>query len=77
MVLIFCIQSVGIPLDVSVAICEGTNLLRIMQLKHIVDIVFALYAAPPTPKSLAAALEWERFRKLYSFQQPLPGCLMG
>jgi hypothetical protein len=77
MVLIFHIQSVGIPLDISVAICEGTNLLRIMQLKHIADIVFAMYAAPPTPESLSAALEWERFRKLYSFQQPPPGCSMG
>jgi hypothetical protein len=68
--LIFRIQSGGIPLDVSDAICEGTNSLRILQLKSMADIVFAMYAAPPTSETLAAALEWEKSRKLYSFQQP-------
>lgn len=58
------------PLDVSDAICEGTNSLRILQLKSMADIVFAMYAAPPTSETLAAALEWEKSRKLYSFQQP-------
>jgi len=61
------------PLDVSSGICEGTNSLRIMQLKNMADIVFAMYAAPPTPEAVATALEWERFRKLYSFQRPPSG----
>ena len=61
------------PLDVSDAICEGKNSLRILQLKNMADIVFAMYAAPPTPETFAAALEWERFRKLYSFQRPPSG----
>ncbi len=65
------------PLDVSSAICEGTNSLRIMQLKNMADVVFAMYAAPPTPESLATALEWERFRKLYSFQRPRSGWSLG
>ncbi|KAF8485965.1 hypothetical protein DFH94DRAFT_688342 [Russula ochroleuca] len=67
-------MSDGMPLDVSGAICEGTNSLRIMQLKNMADIVFAVYAAPPTPKLLASALEWERFRKLYSLQRPPSEC---
>lgn len=70
-------MSSGKPLDVSSAICEGTNSLRIMQLKNMADIVFAIYAAPPTPETLATALEWEKFRKLYSFQRPPSGWSLG
>jgi hypothetical protein len=65
------------PVDVSGAICEGTNSLRTVQLKNMADIVSVMYAAPPTPESLAAALEWERFRNLYSFQRPPPGSSLG
>ncbi|KAF8501536.1 hypothetical protein F5888DRAFT_1673159 [Russula emetica] len=70
-------MSGGMPLDVSSAICEGTNSLRIMQLKSMANIVFAIYAAPPTPDTLATALEWEKFRKLYSFQRPPSGWSLG
>jgi hypothetical protein len=65
------------PLDVSSAICEGTNSLRIMQFKNMADTVFAMYAAPPTPEALAIALEWERSRKLYSYQRPPSGWSLG
>jgi hypothetical protein len=75
--LIIFIQLDGMPLDVSGAICEGTNSLRIMQLKNMADIVFAMYAALPTPESLAAALEWERSRNLYSFRRRPLGPLLG
>jgi hypothetical protein len=64
------IQSAEQPLDVTDAVREGTNSLRIIQLKNMVDVVFALYASPPTLESLAAAVEWERQRKLFSFRQP-------
>lgn len=70
-------MSGGMPLDVSSAICEGTNSLRIMQFKNMADTVFAMYAAPPTPEALAIALEWERSRKLYSYQRPPSGWSLG
>lgn len=57
------------PLDISTAVCEGTNSLRILQLRSMADIVFAMYAARPTPELLAAAREWEKGRKWASFQR--------
>jgi hypothetical protein len=62
-------QPSGTPLDVSGAICVGANSLRIIQLRDMPDIVFAIYAAPPTPDSLAAALEWEKHRMSYSYRR--------
>lgn len=71
------IQLAGQPLDVSDAIHGGTNSLCVMQLKNMADVVFAVYASSPTPGALAAALEWERQRKLFSFRQPPSRRLLG
>ncbi|KAH9998837.1 hypothetical protein BJV74DRAFT_883095 [Russula compacta] len=68
-------MSGGTPLDVSGAVCAGTNSLRILQLKNMADLVFAMYAIPPPPGIIAAALEWETRRRLYSFQRPASGRL--
>ncbi|KAI0300788.1 hypothetical protein BC826DRAFT_1102124 [Russula brevipes] len=62
-------MSNGTPLDVSGAVCVGANSLRIIQLRDMPDTVFAIYAALPTPESLAAALEWEKHRKSYSYRR--------
>ncbi|KAH9063977.1 hypothetical protein EDB87DRAFT_1601588 [Lactarius vividus] len=41
-------MSAGKSLDVSGAILAGTNSLRILQLRNMAELVFALYATPPT-----------------------------
>jgi hypothetical protein len=46
-----------------------------MQLRNMADIVFAMYAAPPTPEILSAALEWEKARGWTSFQRACSGWL--
>ncbi|KAH9972171.1 hypothetical protein BGW80DRAFT_1316915 [Lactifluus volemus] len=65
------------PLDITDVVREGTNSLRIVQLKNMVDVVFAIYAAPPTPEDLDAAREWEKHRGLFSFRQPRSRRLFG
>jgi len=57
-------------LDVSGAVRVGTNSLGIMQLRGMADAIFVVYAFPPTPEALSAALEWEKSRRLYSFVRP-------
>ena len=63
-------QSAGKSLDVSGAVLAGTNSLRILQLRNMTELVFALYAALPTTEMQAAAIEMERQRKTYSYRRP-------
>jgi hypothetical protein len=63
-------QSAGKSLDVSGAILAGTNSLRILQLRNMAELVFALYAALPTAEMQTAAIEMERQRKMYSYRRP-------
>jgi hypothetical protein len=70
-------QSAGKSLDVSAAVLAGTNSLRILQLRNMAELVFALYATLPTSEMLAAAVELERQRKIYSFRRPHSKRLFG
>ena len=70
-----CMQLTGKSLDVSAAVLAGTNSLRILQLRNMAELVFALYATVPTGEMLAAATELERQRKMYSFRRPHSGRL--
>ena len=63
-------QLAGKSLDVSGAILTGTNSLRVLQLRNMADLVFVLYATLPTAEMQAAAIEWERQRKMYSYRRP-------
>ncbi|KAI9463297.1 hypothetical protein BJY52DRAFT_1350674 [Lactarius psammicola] len=70
-------MSAGKSLDVSSAVLLGTNTLRILQLRNMAELVFVLYATPPTAEMLAAAIESERQRKIYSFRRPHLERLLG
>jgi hypothetical protein len=70
-------MSAGKSLDVSAAVLAGTNSLRILQLRNMAELVFALYATLPTSEMLAAAVELERQRKIYSFRRPHSKRLFG
>ncbi|KAH8980865.1 hypothetical protein EDB92DRAFT_2107087 [Lactarius akahatsu] len=70
-------MSAGKPLDVSGAILAGTNSLRILQLRNMAELVFALYATPPTAEMVTATMELERQRKKYSFRRPHTVRLLG
>ncbi|KAN0132884.1 hypothetical protein V8E53_009249 [Lactarius tabidus] len=63
-------MSAGKSLDVSGAVLAGTNSLRILQLRNMAELVFALYAALPTTEMQTAAIEMERQRKMYSYRRP-------
>ncbi|KAI9439846.1 hypothetical protein H4582DRAFT_1943346 [Lactarius indigo] len=70
-------MSAGKSLDVSSAILAGTNSLRILQLGSMAELVFALYATPPTAEMVTATMELERQRKKYSFRRPHTERLLG
>lgn len=70
-------MSAGKSLDVSGAILAGTNSLRILQLRNMAELVFALYATPPTAGMITATMELERQRKKYSFRRPHTERLLG
>lgn len=63
-------MSAGKSLDVSGAVLAGTNSLRILQLRNMAELVFALYAALPTTEMQTTAIEMERQRKIYSYRRP-------
>jgi hypothetical protein len=70
-------QLAGKSLDVSGAILTGTNSLRILQLRSMAELVFALYATLPTSEMQAAAIEWDKGRKIYSYRRPHSERLLG
>ncbi|KAH9033469.1 hypothetical protein EDB84DRAFT_1488709 [Lactarius hengduanensis] len=70
-------MSAGKSLDVSGAILAGKNSLRILQLRNMAELVFALYATPPTAGMITATMELERQRKKYSFRRPHTERLLG
>lgn len=59
-------MSAGQSLDVSGAVLAGTNSLRILQLRNMAELVFALYATLPTAEMLAGVKQ----RNIYSFRRP-------
>jgi len=63
-------MSAGKSLDVSGAVLAGTNTLRILQLRNMAELVFALYATQPTAEMQDATIEMERQRKIYSYRRP-------
>jgi len=74
---LIAMQPTGKSLDVSSAISAGMNSLRILQLRNMAELVFVLYAAPPTGEMLAAAIDLERQHKMYLYHRPRSERLLG